>query len=269
METGQARQRDAEQGQASLFGAIEEAAGASARVDPPLPETPDWGEAERLAFEKESLGFFISGHPLERFRDEIAQWATATTGRLAELGDSAEVAVGGLVTGLRLLKTRKGDRMASFTLEDLEGGVEALVFPKTYKELAGRLVEDQVVLVKGRSEGQEEGKPRLLVSELLPLDQAKLADARFVTIRCPVERWSRETGQKLLEALEAHRGDCPVTLELFRPGSWRASVAPSAYYRVRPDAALKSRLEELLGPDALGLSRSGPGRGPSLAAGGS
>jgi len=260
MEAGQARQRDREEGQASLFGTLEGAAGAAGRVDAPLPDVPEWGEAERLAGEKESLGFFISGHPLERFRDELAQWATATTGRLVGRGDS-EVAVGGLVTALRLIKTRKGERMASFVLEDLDGGVEALVFPKTYRELAGRLGEDQVVLVKGRCEAQEDGKARLLVSELLPLEQAKLADARYVTIRCPIPVWSRSTGEKLLEILEAHRGECPVTLELFRPGSWAVAVAPSAYYRVRPDASFKARLEELLGPESLGLSRVPRGNG--------
>ena len=75
--------------------------------------------------------------------------------------------------------------MASFVLEDLEGSVEALVFPETYKKAAGRLADDQVVLVKGKAEVQDEGKARILASEVLPLEQAKMAEARFVTIRVP------------------------------------------------------------------------------------
>ncbi|KAB2890737.1 MAG: aldehyde dehydrogenase, partial [Kofleriaceae bacterium] len=98
--------------------------------------------------------------PLERFRDEIAQWASATTGTLAQAPAGGEVTVGGIVTALRLIKTKKGDRMASFLLEDLEGSVETLVFPEAYKKAAGRLADDQVVLVKGRAEVLDDGRTR-------------------------------------------------------------------------------------------------------------
>jgi DNA polymerase-3 subunit alpha len=255
MDLGQKQQRDREQGQSSLLGLLggdePERRGAIARI----PETTAWGEGERLAFEKESLGFFITGHPLERYQQELTQWATATTGRLAEMAER-EVTVGGIIAALRLIKTKKGDRMASFVLEDLEGGAECLVFPETYKKVAGRLAEDQVVLVKGKSEVVEETKCRLLVTEVLPLEQAKLAEARYVTIRVPVEQWDRAKGERLRDILGAHRGECPVTLEMFRPGAFAVAVAPSAYYKVRPDAALRAEVEGLLGPGALVLART-------------
>jgi DNA polymerase-3 subunit alpha len=255
MDLGQKQQRDREQGQSSLLGLLggdePERHGATARI----PESTPWGEGERLAFEKESLGFFITGHPLERYQQELTQWATATTGRLAELAER-EVTVGGIIAALRLIKTKKGDRMASFVLEDLEGGAECLVFPETYKKVAGRLAEDQVVLVKGKSEVVEEAKCRLLVSEVLPLEQAKLAEARYVTIRVPVEQWDRAKGERLRDILGAHRGECPVTLEMFRAGAFAVAVAPNAYYKVRPDAALQAEVEGLLGPGALVLART-------------
>jgi DNA polymerase-3 subunit alpha len=255
MDLGQKHQRDREQGQSSLLGLLggddPGARGATARI----PDAPAWGEGERLGFEKESLGFFITGHPLERYQAELAQWATATTGRLAEQAER-EVTVGGIIAGLRLIKTKKGDRMASFLLEDLDGGAECLVFPETYKKVAGRLAEDQVVLVKGRSEVVEETKCRLLVTEVLPLEQAKLAEARYVTIRVPVEQWDRAKGERLRDILGAHRGECPVTLEMFRPGAYAVAVAPNAYYKVRPDATLQAEVEGLLGPGALVLART-------------
>jgi DNA polymerase-3 subunit alpha len=165
------------------------------------------------------------------------------------------------VTGLRLIKTKKGDRMASFVLEDLEGGVDTLVFPESYKKAAGRLADDQVVLVKGKAEVLDDGKARLLASEVLPLELAKLAEARYVTIRVPVAAWDRGKGERLRDILGAHRGDCPVTLEIVRPGSWAVALAPSAYYRVRPDAVLRDEIEALLGPGALVLTRTnGPRR---------
>jgi len=254
MEGGQKRQRDREQGQSNLFGMLtgpEEAA--------PLeraPDAPPWSEGERLTFEKESLGFFITGHPLERFREELSQWATVTIGRLAEVADRPEISVGGIVTGLRLLKTKKGDRMATFVLEDLEGSVEALVFPETYKKVAGRLSDDLVAVVKAKAEIQDEGKARLVVADLLPLDQAKMAEARFVTISVAMASWDRPLGERLRDILGSHRGDCPVTLELVRPGAFAVALAPSALYRVRPDTVLKSEVEALLGPGALRLSRT-------------
>jgi DNA polymerase-3 subunit alpha len=254
MEAGQKGQRDREAGQSSLFGmlgAVEDARAAPRRV----ADAPPWPEAERLAFEKESLGFFISGHPLERFRAELAQWASATTGSLARF-PGGEVAVGGIVTALRLIRTKKGDRMASFLLEDLEGSVETLVFPEAYKKAAGRLADDQVVLVKARAEIQDDGRAKLLASEVLPLDQARLAEARHVTIRVPVAEWDRGKGERLRDILAAHRGDCPVTLELVRPGSWAAALAPGARYRVRPNPAMREEVEALLGAGSLVLART-------------
>ncbi|HEX9188852.1 MAG TPA: OB-fold nucleic acid binding domain-containing protein, partial [Vicinamibacteria bacterium] len=258
MEAGQNRQRDREAGQSSLFGMLGKDDGARPAPER-TPDAPPWPEADRLAFEKESLGFFISGHPLERFRSEIAQWASATTGALGSLPPGGEVTVGGIVTALRLIKTKKGDRMASFLLEDLEGSVEALVFPEAYKKAAGRIADDALVLVKGRAEVQDDGKARLLASDVMPLEQAKLAEARHVTIRVAVAAWDREKGERLRDILGAHRGDCPVTLELVRPGSWALALAPSAYYSVRPDAVMRDEIEALLGPGALVLAR---GNGP-------
>jgi DNA polymerase-3 subunit alpha len=259
MDAGQKRQRDREQGQSSLFGMLTAEDGVEESPQR-VPDAPPWPEAERLAFEKESLGFFITGHPLERFREELAQWADATTGGLGEVASNGEVSVGGIVTALRLIKTKKGDRMASFVLEDLEGSVECLVFPETYKKTAGRLADDQVVLVKGRAETPDEGRARLLASDVQPLEQAKLAEARFVTIRVPAGSWDRSKGERLRDILGAHRGDCPVTLEIIRPGAYAVALAPSAAYRVRPGSVLRDEIEALLGPGALVLSRNGEKR---------
>jgi DNA polymerase-3 subunit alpha len=254
MDAGQKHQRDQEQGQHSLFGAMFESHGGTP-IPERIPDLPDWGEGERLANEKESLGFFITGHPLERHRTELSQWATCTVGRLGEFADR-EVTIGGIVTQLRLIKTKKGDRMATFVLEDLEGGAEVLVFPETYKKVAARLAEDVVVLVKARAEAVEEGNPRLLSSDVLPLDQAKMAEARFVTIRVPVAQWDKTKGERLRDILGAHRGDCPVTLEMVQPGAYAVALAPSAYFRVRPDDVLRTEVEGLLGPGSLILART-------------
>jgi DNA polymerase-3 subunit alpha len=252
MDAAQKHQRDVAQGQASLFGAIDgsgHAGGGQA-----LPSTPEWGEGERLSFEKESLGFFITGHPLERFRAELDELEAIPTSRRLERGDQ-EVRVGGIVSALRLIKTKKGDRMASFVLEDLEGGVESLVFPETYRRFASRIADELVVFVKGRCEVLEESRARLLVSEVMSLDQARIADARGVRIRIPLAGWDRVRGERLRDILEGHPGDCPVLLEIRDPGS-AVMVAPRVSCRVRPSEALRDAVEAVLGSGALVVDRA-------------
>jgi DNA polymerase-3 subunit alpha len=255
MDVGQKRQRDRDDGQSSLLGLLGGGAAEPDAASERVRDLADWPEGERLAYEKESLGFFITGHPLERFTGELAQMATATTGKLQEMAER-EVTVGGIVVGLRLIKTKKGDRMASFTLEDLDGGAEVLVFPETYKKVATRLADDVVVLVKGRAETVDEGTSRLLATDVVPLDQARLAEARFVTIRVPLTAWDRAKGERLRDILGSHRGECPVTLEMVRPGGESVAVAPSAYFRVRADQTLRAEVEGLLGPGSVVLART-------------
>ena len=254
IEAGQRLQRDRERGQGTLFET--EAAGAASAEAERLREAPDWGEGERLGYEKESLGFFITGHPLERVREELNRWATANSAELLRLTEAREVSLGGIITAVRLLKTRKGERMATFTLEDVEGQVEALVFPETYRQLAGRLAEDQLVLVKGKAELLDEGKPRILVSEVQPLEEAKLSEARYVTIRVPLSAWAPSLGERLREVLGSHPGECPVTIKLVRPGVFSVAVSAGPAHRVRPDPDFKREVEALLGDGALVLART-------------
>jgi DNA polymerase III alpha subunit len=143
-------------------------------------------------------------------------------GTLGQLGEK-EATIGGIVTALRLLKTKKGDRMATFVLEDLEGGAEVLVFPEAYKKAAARLADDVIVLVKGRAEALDEGRFRLLASDVMPLETAKLSEARYVTIRVPVGSWDKTKGERLRDILGSHKGDCPVTLEMVRRAEALAS----------------------------------------------
>jgi DNA polymerase III subunit alpha len=265
IEGGQKRARDREQGQWSLFGGPGALGGPDAWAGGRLPEVPDWSEAERLSFEKESLGFFMSGHPLDRRREELAEVTSTTPGQLAG-ATAGDVSVGGILTALRLIKTKKGDRMASFTLEGLDGGVEALVFPETFKKIGSRLADDRVVVVQGRAETLDDGRARLLVSEVLSLQEARSADARYVVIRLALADWDRTKGEKLRDIILSHPGACPVVLEVGSSGSETTVVAPGAHFRVQPAAGLQDAIESLLGPGSLVLR--GPNAGASRLASG-
>ena len=214
---------------------------AGPRAPERLPDVPAWGEGERLAFEKESLGFFITGHPLERFRAELAQWATATGAGWPSSAEK-EVTVGGHHhRACGSSRPRRATAWRPSSSRTWRAASRRWSSPRPTRRSAGRLAEDQVVLVKGKAEALDEGRARLLVSEVMPLEQAKLAEARFVTIRVPVAALGPVQGR----AAAGHTGRPPGRLPGDpgdrRPGAFAVAVAPGAYFRVRPDAVCAPR----------------------------
>ena len=255
MEAGQKQQRDREQGQASLLGML---GGGDTGGHAPPSACPTWPTGRRASAWPTRRSRSASSSPATRWSASAPSSRSGPTppwGRLAQLGEK-EATVGGIVTALRLMKTKKGDRMATFMLEDLEGGVEVLVFPEAFKKAAAAWPTTSVVLVKGRAEALDEGRFRLLASDVLPLEAAKLADARFVTIRVPMGSWDKSKGERLRDILGAHKGDCPVTLEMVRPGGVRGGGGAQ---RVFPRAAGRGAAHRgggAAGPGSLILART-------------
>ncbi len=270
-EHGARHQRDRDEGQAQLFGSFGDEPGAEAAATMiRLPETAPWMEAEQLAFEKETLGLYWSGHPVDRYRTDLAEFGARS---IAELADApangsrndgwgpggpkpieADTSVGGIVAAVRPLKTRKGDRMAVFTLEDAAGGVEVIAFPETFQRSAALIETGTLVLVRGKLERDEESV-RLLASEILPIDALRERLAREVAIRVkrPADRGVFEA---LGEVFARHRGDRRVSFEIEVPGdaaSIRVKADVSAQIRVRPSSTLVAEVEEIVGQGAVEL----------------
>jgi DNA polymerase-3 subunit alpha len=271
-------QRDRSDGQAQLFGGFEQDSdaaitGASAGdglKTVALPDATPWTEAEQLAFEKETLGLYWSGHPADRYAGALKRFGAKTVAELAEAqpapegGESwgpggrkpieADTAVGGIVAACRQLKTRKGDKMAVFTLEDAIGGVEVVVFPEAYQRAAGLIEPGTLVLVRGKLERDDEAV-RILASEIAPLESVRERLAREVAIhlKTPADRGMLES---LGEIFSRHRGDRTVSFEVEtgEPGSrLRVSVEVSSQIRVRPSPALISEVEQIVGLGAVEL----------------
>jgi DNA polymerase-3 subunit alpha len=272
-EYGARAQRDRDQGQAGLFGfGDEEIAGTSGAggVGMRLPEAAAWTDSEQLGFEKETLGLYWSGHPVDRYADALRQFGAKTVADLAETqpvpenGDSwgaggrkpieADTSVGGIVAACRQLKTRKGDKMAVFTLEDALGGVEIVVFPEAYARSAAFIETGALVLVRGKLERDEE-TVRILATEIGPIDSVRERLAREVAIhlRKPADRGTLES---LGEIFSRHRGDRKVSFEVEtgEPGSrLLVRVDVSSQIRVRPSPALISEVEQLVGTGSVEL----------------
>jgi DNA polymerase-3 subunit alpha len=201
-------QRDREQGQTALFGGDFEPKD-SADPNAGLADARAWSETEALTFEKEALGLFMSGHPVQRYAEALQ---IAGAKRLAEMVQSeADVSTAGIVTGIRQLKTKRGDRMAVFMLDDEGGKVEVVVFPETYNRYGGLIVDDALLLVRGKFE-REEDASRMVAAELVPLDVVRDRSIREVLVTVPARQSSKEFANSLRLVFERHPGDRRVSI---------------------------------------------------------
>ena len=248
-------QEVAASGQGSLFVGSAAAPGDGARagganVDDPLPEAPPWTDSELLAGEKETLGFYLTGHPLAQQAAALKALTTHTTSALADLEGPTDVVLGGMVTALRKQKSRKGELMASFQLEDLDGTAEVLVFPRVYAAHQRHLVADSAILVRGRLDPDDE-RMRLIADTIMPLEGAREALAEAVTVRLTTVGMVDEVLQQLAAAAGRHPGDTPLYLVLENPDGWHATLAAGSAMAVSPSPELTRELEEILGPESV------------------
>jgi DNA polymerase-3 subunit alpha len=246
LEAGAAAQRDREIGQGSLFGA----AAASPVPEPALSEAAPWTDSERLAHEKEVLGFYVTGHPLTSVAPELAKYAevTATT---ANERAGREVRIGGLLTGLRETRTRRGDTMAFGTLEDLEGAFDLVFFPEPYTRLRPLLKETkdaeepQPLILSG---GLEAGEPaKLLVRDAFRLVEAHERLAVRLHVRLKETDLSRDRLTALRDVLAGHPGDCGVVVHLVIPSESETVLALPEGRQVAPNEALVRDIDGLFG----------------------
>ena len=251
LESGAALQRDREIGQENLFGAL---LGEDA-PEPELAEAPPWAESERLGYEKEVLGFYVTGHPLEAHAPLLARFTDVSASTAAEK-QSREVRAGGLITGLRETRTRRGQTMAFGTLEDLEGSFELVIFSEpyaTHRELLRRALESGTeasqsalpVVISGTLESVD--PPKILLREVFELEKAEHHLAENVHIHVPVGAASRDRLLGLREVLAAHPGDCGVRLHLIITGESETIIGLPGLRGVDPSAALLRDVAGLFG----------------------
>ena len=245
LEAGQKFQRAREAGQHDLFGGGAYAATQAS----PLPEAPPWPESQVLAGEKEVLGFYLTGHPLREYQSKLRDLGTVECAELAGLAAQQEVAVGGILTSVRVARSKKGDLWASAVLEDLNGSVDLLLFPEAYKRYGEQLKQEAIVFVRGTVRMEECAPPKLSVSELMPLDAVEPSLASAVVIRIRLGRGNGSVARKLHELFAEKPGEAPVRLEFEREGAFQAQLEPDL--RVRPDPDFAARVRALCGKDAV------------------
>jgi DNA polymerase III subunit alpha len=248
LEHGNRHQRDRDKGQNQLFGGADDDGRATAV---PLPDAAAWPEAQQLAGEKEALGLYMSGHPLDRWTEELKTFGAK---RVADLTASeADVWASGIVAGLRPLKTKKGDRMAVFMLDDVAGAVEVVVFPEAFGKCGSLIEADAMLLVRGKFEKDEESA-RIVATEMLPIAALRERTTREVSIHLSVPPHGRPTFEALAEVLSRHRGDRKVFLELDVKGPEKPlRVRSEVAQRVKPTERLVLEVEQLCGSGSVEL----------------
>ncbi|MEU7997303.1 DNA polymerase III subunit alpha [Micromonospora sp. NPDC049060] len=235
-------------GQYDLFGAGFGDAETNSTTVMPVIGDGEWDKRDKLAFEREMLGLYVSDHPLFGLEHVLGAAADCTIASLSEEGtvpDGAVVTLAGILSGVQRRVTKQGRAWASATLEDLAGGVEALFFPNTYEVIGQYIAEDAIVVVKGRVDRRDD-TPRIMAMDMSMPDVSSTPGSKPVTLTIPVHRCTPPLVERLKETLVLHPGDTEVHVKLLNGG--RTTTLRLGPFRVAATTALMGDLKSVLGP---------------------
>jgi DNA polymerase-3 subunit alpha len=246
MEAGMRCWRDKASGQEDLFGLM---AGAEEQPDPPLPKAPDWSLTQKLQGEKEMLGFYVTGHPLDQYEEKVSELATHTSVTLEGLNKGDEVVLCGVLTAIQRKRNREGKPWAALQIEDREGSTEALLFTTQWERLSAALEEDKAVLIRGTALPEEGAGTKVSVQEIVPLEVARVPLPSLISIKVRIGRNGIDRASELSRLFQDKPGETQVRLRLEAVGDFAVLLdVPS---KVRPDKGFKAEVERICGPEAL------------------
>ncbi|MEU7932629.1 DNA polymerase III subunit alpha [Micromonospora echinofusca] len=235
-------------GQYDLFGAGFGDAETNSTTVMPVIGDGEWDKRDKLAFEREMLGLYVSDHPLFGLEHVLGAAADCTIASLSEEGtvpDGAVVTLAGILSGVQRRVTKQGRAWASATLEDLAGGVETLFFPNTYEVIGQYIAEDAIVVVKGRVDRRDD-TPRIMAMDMSMPDVSSTPGSKPITLTIPVHRCTPPLVERLKETLVLHPGDTEVHVKLLNGG--RTTTLRLGPFRVAATTALMGDLKSVLGP---------------------
>jgi len=250
LDAAQSMQRDRELGQSSLFDAFGGGGGGGAAVKPTVnaPKVAEWGNKELLGYEKETLGFYFSSHPLAGYKRELDLY-TVHIDSLVERNNEDEVTIGGIIAELKEITTKKGDRMAFARIEDLTGSVESVIFADLYKKTRDIISGGSPLIVMGRLDKEEE-EVKLIVTGLSSIEDfgsmEKKLKARNTHIHAPIDGLTGEKLAELKKIIQENPGTSPVILHLVYPDQGRIIISVNDGLKISPLEPAVARIKELI-----------------------
>lgn len=252
MDSASKVQKEREFGQGSMFETHE------SRPEQ-LPDVEEWQESMRLMMEKEALGFYITGHPLNRHKERLSKLSVIPTTELQELNDKQDVNICGIIRDSKQIQTKKGDQMAYLTIEDLYGTTEVIVFPDVYKEYKNAALTDVPIIIAGSIDKGDKGlkvvaKSIVSIDEsensgkIQPLPKNTASGPKSLTLTLRNNSKASDL-PKLKEIFSKYDGDCNVNLKIISPEEWETLLRTDS--RVLPSKEMLSEVEELLGEGAV------------------
>jgi DNA polymerase-3 subunit alpha len=249
IERGLKSQRDEQLGQHGLFLQEIFAMADEESLDK-LPSIPEWDEHIRLAAEKEIVGFFLTGHPLEKYKDKLEDLQALSIMEIGAMtkstGKDETIATAGIIANVRVLKSKRGDFYAQATLEDMSGSIDMIVFPEAYKKLGDKVKLEVPVLVRAGVRIEEGANPKITAAEIMPLEDAKVPLPRAIRIRVPLETAAESTVDHLHNLFQERKGEARVLFDVERAGDFMV-VMEAEGYNVLPDRNFIARVEQLCG----------------------
>ncbi len=212
LEQGQAAQRDRLSGQISLF-AVMDSENEQQHTKIEIPSIPDWTDQEKLTFEKETVGFYLTGHPLDDYREDILAVADTNLSEKKQWVEGQSLRVGGLIRDIKNLTTKKGDPMAVIIMEDIAGTLEVVIFPELYAKCASILHNDTPVIIEGMVKKDERGD-NLIANGVDTLEAARQKYTAEARIMLQSDRVNRQNLEALKKVFYRHHGSCPISLTL-------------------------------------------------------
>jgi len=215
-----------------------------------LADVGEWEQGEKLKREKEALGFYITGHPLDEYKRETGIFATNTVEGILNLKEKAEVKAAGVIENLKMKRTKRGDSMAILDLEDQTGSIEVVIFPDVYTNYSVFLKREDPLLISGTAEVNENSS-KIIAKEIEPLETLRLKAIKAIELPLNHETASRHLLEEIRDLFFRYPGECSVLFRMDIGDGKEILIAPNNHYRVSPVSEMLKELEALTGQSVI------------------
>jgi DNA polymerase-3 subunit alpha len=231
--------------QLNIFGSLDLREGQSGGLID-LPDCDEWDDKEKLAREKEALGFYITGHPLARFKNEIAQFATCTVQGLPSQKDKSQVQIACVVGSLKMKRTKRGDKMATMVVEDLTGSTLVIIFPDLFNRTSHLLKSDEPLMINGSVE-TDDTSAKIIAQEIVTLNSVRQNSIKAIEMKFVEKTVSKELLEDLQDIVFTYPGECSLLFRMNTGNGNKIVIAAHDRFNVLPCQELIDKIERLIG----------------------